>query len=127
MTSTGIDPQRTLCRIQFRFVLGDVDSPSTSRLFYVYKDKWSRLMSYVLSKKDNRIYDDLPELRKVLPNDVSVIDILKFSDFLDQEGLRLLVEAQALFNLAPRDLKSYILAVFGLRAWNFDSSENNNK
>jgi hypothetical protein len=84
-------------------------------------NKWSTLMKRVLSYRLDNVYDDLPELRELITKDTKVVDVLKYSDFISTEDLNLLLNAQPLFNIAPVDLKAYILAVFGLRSYHLST------
>jgi len=115
---------KALVRVQFRFILGDVKSPSTSRLFTNYSDKWSSLMNYVLALKDGRLYDDLPELRKLIKEDTTVADLIDCCDpIFKKVAMDKLVKAAPLFNIAPVDLKSFILATLGLKSYNVTLAE----
>jgi len=104
-----------LFRIQFRFILGENHSYEMSRLFFVYKKPWSILMSKVLSSRNVSIYDYLPELRRLISKDITVTDLIPYLDYFDPDEFQSLVDAQALFNHAPKDLKCYVVAVLGLR------------
>lgn len=107
---------RTLARVQFRFVLGEIRSYETSKTFFVYKEKWSKFMKYVLDRRNYVNEVSLSEVRKLIPKDISVIDIINnYSDNLDPHGLEMLVSAQPLFNLSPKDLKVFILVALGLK------------
>ena len=112
-----------LYRVQFRFILDNTKSSVASKLFYVYVKKWSALMKYVLSNRTFEMYEDLSLLRKVISKDIKVVDVIeKYNNHLSEKGSNLLIEAQPLFNLAPVDLKAFILSVMGLKSYHVNPS-----
>ena len=118
-----LNSNQSLYRVQFRFILDNQKSPLASKLFYVYKEKWSTLMKYVLSNRTFELYSDLHHLRKLITKETKVLDIVdNYSDFLNKEGLSLLIEAQPLFNISPIDLKAFILEVIGLRSYHISKN-----
>lgn len=112
---------KTLVKVQFRFVLGEQNSTNISKLFFVYVQPWSQLMKHVLSWKSDDIYADLPEMRKVIKKDFRVMDVLPYAQYFNPDELKMLIAAQPLFNIAPVDLKAYILAILGLKSHHVSS------
>lgn len=110
-----------LCRVRFRFIIGNTKSSRMSKLFFVYCNKWSALMVKVQANKDITVYEYLPALRKLITKDTKVSDIIQYVEHFNSEELNMLMNAQPLFNIAPLDLKCYILAVLGLRPFHFET------
>lgn len=89
-----------------------------------YSDRFSSTMSRCLNTKMNpKMYEELAYIRdKVLDEDATVINLLEcLIDKIPNENIRYLIDTAPVFDLAPNNLKAYILVCLGVTSELFAS------
>ena len=107
--------------IRWRFVLEDrrnTDIRKREALFRYYIPKWSDFMKeinekYRLSRDQQR---ELPLLRRCVPSNIKLSDLINLLDQKNPTLARLLIEAAPIFEVAPHDLKCHIISAFNINA-----------
>lgn len=105
--------------IQYRTKI-KVHNDGSRKLFNFYLKPWNNFMT-VFSRlpKGRPQHLEMPALREVVPIAVKLEDLLQLFHRKNTNIHRLLMDIGPMFDLAPHDLKVYILAVCGVSATEF--------
>ena len=92
-----------------------IQGENVSKLFGMYAGKWKSLLSFVFSIPRNRdTYTRVEQVKQCTSRDSLTVDqVIEDVTKINDDGARYLLDCAPLFDVAPYDLKVYILAVLG--------------
>lgn len=113
--------QKKRFRVRFRILIDPSRKSTNARKIMVsYRDKFSAFMSSAsttkLTKED---YNDLPLLHELLSNDTTMADIVQA--VMSSKKSNELMSIAPVFDIAPMELKAFILLTSGIRSRSLNS------